>query len=55
MAQRGDPLSSTGSYTGGSGSARGNYSVYSRPSSTSGVDNYNDRSKDAYYASTKRW
>ena len=49
MAQRGDPLSSTGSYTGGSGSTRGNYSVYSRPSSTSGVDNYNDRSKDAYY------
>ena len=52
MAQRGDPLSSTGSYTGGSGGARrqtGNYSVYNRPSSTSGIDAYNDRSRDAYY------
>ena len=51
MAQRGDPLSSTGSYSGGARRQTGNYSVYNRPSSTSGIDAYNDRSKDAYYDS----
>jgi len=39
--------------SGGGGSTRGsnNFSVYDRPSSTSGIDAYNDRSRDAYYDS----
>ena len=37
--------------SGGGGSTRGsnNFSVYDRPSSTSGIDAYNDRSRDTYY------
>jgi hypothetical protein len=60
MAQRGDPVSSLGGSYSGRGASRGttrgsnNFSVYNRPSSTSGIDAYNERSQDAYYSQTRQ-